>query len=359
MSEALAPEDRLRLEVLLAQDLKAVRLDEANMVLVALTAKGQASLPLHPIGRPDRYLRLVKELLSGHALGSPGGYPVYLSRWTRHGQMETDNLGKLLLIGEPEAVVAVVHSPALTDELAEYAWWTMPTIEHARLMLRREAVARGRMGRVLADFLVEHLPFLQDDHPAILDTVAVLLGSGVLDAGQRTVIWRRGKRTNTYYVPFLELMPNDLPEDDASPRLHPAADALTALANEGNAAARSLQWACTAKGQTFLTAAAEVLARPETQEVVNHLFNALGAAFRPAGSSPDDPLPGIETARQTCPELEAEWAAIKALARASEAQLTPIFARSSAIGSLMRRKIAPLVDPLQAHIRILRGQQAA
>lgn len=359
MSEELAPEDRLRLEVLLAQDLKAVRLDEANMVLVALTAKGEASLPLHPTGRPEKYLRLVKELLSGHALGSPGGYPVYLSRWTRHGQMETDNLGKLLLIGEPEAVVAVVHSPALTDELAEYAWWAMPTIENARLMLRREAVARGRMGRVLADFLVEHLPFLQDDHPAILDTVAVLLGSGVLDAGQRTVIWRRGKRTNTYYVPFLELMPNDLPEADASPRPHPAADALTALANAGNAAARSLQWACSAQGQTFLTAAAEVLARPETQEVVNHLFNALGAAFRPAGNSPDDPLPGIDTARQTCPGLEAEWAAIEALARASEAQLTPIFARSSAIGSLMRRKIAPLVEPLQAHIRILRGQQTA
>lgn len=359
MSEALSPEDQLRLEVLLTQDLKAVRLDESNMVLIALTAKGEASLPLHPTGRPEKYLRLVRELLSGHALGSPGGYPVYLSRWTRHGQMETDNLGKLLLIGEPEAVVAVVHSPALTDELAEYAWWAMPTIENARLMLRREAVARGRMGRVLADFLVEHLPFLQDDHPAILDTVAVLLGSGVLDAEQRAVIWRRGKRVNTYYVPFLELMPYDLPEADASPRPHPAADALTALANEGNAAARLLLWTCSAQGQAFLAAVAEVLARPETQEVVNHLFKALGASFRPAGRVPDAPLPGVEAARAACPELESEWDAIEALARVSEAQLAPIFARSSAIGSLMRRKIAPLVEPLQAHIRTLRGQKAA
>lgn len=359
MTEALAPEDQLRLEVLLAQDLKAVRLDEANMTLVALTGKGEASVPLHPTGRPEKYLRLVRELLSGHALGSPGGYPVYLTRWTRHGQMETDNLGKLLLIGEPEAVVAVVHSPALTDELAEYAWWAMPTIENARLMLRREAVARGRMGRVLADFLVEHLPFLQDDHAAILDTVAVLLASGVLDAGQRAVIWRRGKRTNTYYVPFLELTPNDLPEPDARPRPHPAADALAALAGQGNAAASSLLWAFSAQGQACLAAAAEVLARPETQEVVNHLFNALGAAFRPSGAAPDLPLPGLETARAACPELEAEWAAVEALARVSEAQLTPIFARSSAIGSLMRRKITPLVEPILAHIRILRGQKAA
>jgi hypothetical protein len=356
MSESLAPEDQLRLQVLLAQDLKAVRLDEANLTLVALTAKGEARVPLHPKGRPERYLRLVQELLCGHALGSPGGYPVYLTRWTRHGQMESENLGKLLLIAEPEAVVAVVHSPQLTDELAEYAWWAMPTIENARLMLRREAVARGRMGRVLADFLVEHLPFLQDDHAAILDTVAVLLSSGTLDDEQRAAIWRRGRRTNTYYVPFLQLVPQDLPEADARPRQQPAADRLARLAGQGNAAAGSLLWAFSAQGQAFLAAAAEVLDRPETQEVVNRLFNALGAAFRPAGCAADAPLPGLEAARQACPDLAAEWAAIEALARVSEAQLTPIFARSSAIGSLMRRKIAPLVDPLQAHIRTLRGQ---
>ncbi|MFN3593602.1 MAG: hypothetical protein ACK4TK_02830 [Thiobacillaceae bacterium] len=354
MHEELTPEDLLRLQVLLSQDVKAVRIDESNMSVVALTAKGEASVPLHPTVRPEKYLRLVRELLSGHALGSPGGYPVYLSRWTRHGQMETENLGKLLLIGEPEAVVAVVHSPVLTDELAEYAWWAMPTIEHARLMLRREAVARGRMGRVLADFLVEHLPFLQDDHPAILDTVAVLLASGVLDEAQRLTIWRRGKRTNTYYVPFLERAAEALPDTGATPR--PVPEGLERLAAEGNVAAGLLRRAYSAAGQTFLAAAAEVLDRPETQEVVNHLFNALGDYFRPEGLPPDATLPDLAAARAACPELEAEWQALEALARTSEAQLSPIFARSSAIGSLMRRKIAPLTEPLQGHIRVLRGQ---
>ncbi len=358
MSEELSPEDRLRLEVLLAQDVKAIRLDEAAMTLVALTAKGEARIPLHPTGRPERYLRLVRELLSGHALGSPGGYPVYLSRWTRHGQMESANLGKLLLIAEPEAVVAVVHSPALTDELAEYAWWAMPTIENARLMLRREAVMRGRMGRVLADFLVEHLPFLQDDHAAILDTVAVLLASGALSEAQREAIWRRGRRTNTYYVPFLEFTAGRLPGPLAPPRTHPAADRLAALAASGNPAADRLARAFSAQGQTFLAAALEVLARPETQEVVNHFFNALGAYFRPAGAAPVEPVPGLAQARAACPELGAEWDALETLARASEADLTPIFARSTAIGSLMRRKIAPLTEPLQAALRLLRGEGA-
>ncbi|MCX7673410.1 MAG: hypothetical protein N2Z63_07420 [Thiobacillaceae bacterium] len=356
MDEALAPEDLLRLQVLLAQDVKAVRLDEANLVLVALTAQGEAQVPLHPTCRPDRYLRLVRELLSGHALGSPGGYPVFLSRWTRHGQLESENLGRLLLIGEPEAVVAVVHSPALTDEIARYAWWAMPTIEHARLMLRRETVARGEMGRVLTDFLVEHLPFLQDDHVAILDTVAVLLAAGRMDEVQRQAVWRRGKRSNTYYVPFLELSADDLPPPHAHAR--PVPPEVEQLAAQGNRAAAMLKRAYGSMGQTWLAAAAEVLERPETQEVVNRLFNALGAHFRPAGARPDEPLPDLEAARAACPQQAAEWAALAALAATSEAQLTPIFARTSAIGSLMRRKIAPLTEPLKAHICTLRGQAA-
>ncbi len=355
MNEELSPEDLLRLQVLLAQDLKAVRLDEPNTTLLALTDKGEAAVPLHPIGRPEKYMRLVQELLSGHALGSPGGYPVYLTRWTRHGQMATENLGKLLLIGEPEAVVAVVHSPVLTDELAEYAWWAMPTIENARLMLRREAVAHGRMGKVLADYLVEHLPFLQDDHLAILDTVAVLITSGKLDAQQRLAIWRRGKRTNTYYVPFLEWSADNLPEPNAEPRHLLAEACRDRLADSGNMAAIMLQRACSAEGQTFLAAAAEVLARPETQEVVNHLLNALGARFRPPGASPEGPLSGVPEACAACPELTAEWLAIADLARVSESLVTPIFARSTAIGSLMRRKIGPVVGPLLKDIQTLRG----
>mgnify|MGYP005858384811 FL=1 len=205
MTDELSPEDSFRLQVLLAQDLKAVRLDEGTMTLHALTSEGEASIPLAPTCRADRDARLIREQLSGHALGSPGGYPVYLSRWTRHGQMEGLNLGKLLLTGEPEAVVAVVHSPALTDELAEYAWWTQPTIENARLMLRREAVARGRMGPILAEFLAEHLPFLQEDHLAVMDTVAVLIYSRALTPERLEATWKRGKQANSHYVAFLEM----------------------------------------------------------------------------------------------------------------------------------------------------------
>ncbi|MCU0933067.1 MAG: hypothetical protein MUE86_01190 [Thiobacillaceae bacterium] len=348
MYDDLSPEDRFRLEVLLAQDLKAVRIDESNLVLHALTDQGEASIPLAPNCRPDKYLRLIRELLSGHALGSPGGYPVYLSRWTRHGQMEGINLGKLLLTGEPEAVVAVVYSPALTDELARHAWWTQPTIENARLMLRREAVARGEMGKVLADFLVEHLPFLQDDHLAIMDTVAVLLHSGVLSREQMEATWKRGKRSNSHYVAFLEMAAGSLPLARPDHAELPAIRA--ALAKQiaaGQPVALALERALSGQGQTFLAAAVEILERPETQEVVTRTLNAIGRYF----SGPEAWPEGIEP--PACQGFAPLLEATVRLAGVREDSVKPIFARSTAIGSLMRRKIEPVVALIMADMRAL------
>jgi hypothetical protein len=351
MDEQLSPEDTFRLQVLLAQDLKAVRLDEGSMTLHALTAQGEANIPLAPNCRADRYLRLVREQLSGHALGSPGGYPVHLSRWTRHGQMDGLNLGKLLLTGEPEAVVAVVHSPALTDEMAGYAWWTQPTIENARLMLRREAVAQGQMGKVLAEFLVEHLPFLQDDHLGIMDTVAVLIYSQALTPASLEATWKKGARSNTHYVAFLEMLAGKLPV--ALPE-HPDYDATrTALAG----ADHPLLMALSSQGQTFLSAVAEILERPETQEVVSRTLNAMGHYLRSAGATVSVDGGGAEGDAEKSAEKSAELAprlqAAMRLSQASDAELSDIFTRSTAIGSLMRRKIEPIITPVLHDIKVL------
>ena len=344
MNEELAAEDQLRLSVLLTQEIKAIRLDESRMELCALTDKGEASMPLHPTCRSDRYLRLVREVLSGSALGSPGGYPVYLTRWTRHGQMDGANLAKLLLIGEPEAVVAVVHSSALTDELAGYAWWAMPTIENARLMLRRETVARGCMGRVLAEFLAEHLPFLQDDHLAIMDTVSVLIQSECLDQEALHTIWRRGKRSNTYYVPFLEWdWPGMAEEQNAR------AD-YGAINSRLGADAEMLLTVSSAAGQAFIGASLEILARPETQEVVSRTLNVIGRFFSRHGST-EQAVSNDHSASWTV--VSEDLAAILALSAVSEELVIPVFARSTAIGSLMRKKIEPITKPIQDQLRVL------
>lgn len=72
MSE-LTPEDSLRLNVMLAGDIQAIRIDAANMTIYGLSPRGTASVKLHPVGRPDQYLRTARELLAGFAIGSPGG----------------------------------------------------------------------------------------------------------------------------------------------------------------------------------------------------------------------------------------------------------------------------------------------
>ena len=144
---ALSDHDALCLNVLLVADVQAIRIDESNMTVYGLTDRGQASVELHPNCRSDQYLRHVREMLSEHVLDSPGGYPIYLRRWTRMGQIRDDTLARFLLLGEPEAVVAVVHAPGLTAELARRAWWAMPRAEHARRMLNGHVSQRPLLAR--------------------------------------------------------------------------------------------------------------------------------------------------------------------------------------------------------------------
>lgn len=304
----LASEDLFRLEILFTRPLQAVRIDESRLVLHALAEDGEAQIPLHPNDRPERYLRLIRETLANQALGSPKGYPVHLARWIRHGQMgngpmAAENLARLLLSGEPEAVIAVAHSPALTDEIARRTWWAMPSIENARLMLQRQSVVQGSMGPVLANFLVEHLPFLQEDPIAIMDTVVTLLYSEILSPLQEESIWRRGQRNRCHYCGFLELRSTRLPgatgpEDD----------------------------------RVFARTALEILDKPEIQEVVTRTLNAIGRHFT------------LRNATRTTAEITA-------LAQTNADLVAPIFARSTAIGSLMREKIEPALRPVQEMLR--------
>jgi hypothetical protein len=354
MNDELSPEDELRLNVLFNTELKAVRIDESNMTLWALTPQGEASVPLKPNERADRYLKRVRELLSGHALGSPGGYPVHLTRWTRQSQagLSVQHLAQLLLIAEEEAVVAVVHSPALTDELARYAWWCMPTIENARLMLMRDVVCRGSMGRTLAEYLVEHLAFLHEDDVGILDTVAVMLYSGVLTDAERLAIWKRGSGRNSYYVAFLELQPDQLPNSRAARLDHAGVPRLA-----GNPYSVMLEKALSGQGQTFLATTAIILDRPEIQEVVNHTLNALAQWSSPLRQADEAARDAArEAVLAVAPPLASDCAALDTLAAMDTDSVRPIFLKTTAIGSLMRRKIQPVVTPLIDAIAVLRRQ---
>jgi hypothetical protein len=373
-TSGLSPEDNLRLNVLMAANpVQAVRIDEGAMTLYALTENGEARIQLHPNCRADQYIGRIKEFLGGHALGSPGGYPVYLQRWTRMGQTSDKNLEALLLLGEPEAVVAVAHAPGLTDELARRAWWCQPTMEIARWMLEKDTVIQGTMGKVLADFLIEHLPF-EENPDARMHTIRLVLYGKLTDDHTTAKLWRMAKGVPYYFIGFLEFMAGQLPADQpARADMAEAARLLQPLAEQGNAFAEQFLSLLSANGQTWLKAVSEVLARPSTSLVVYALLDAISRYFHATNypikaealeqiladakalASGELPTPKeLTAALQAAPQYRQQFEAMLALSGLTSKTADPWLLRNTAVGALMRRKIEPLVAPLNLAVQILR-----
>jgi hypothetical protein len=363
----LSPEDALRLNVLLA-NAQAVRIDENSMTVYGLNGEQEMKFPLNPTGRSDHYLQKVREMLSSAVLDSPGGYPVFMRRWTRMGQIDNDQLDRLLKIGEPEAVMAVVCSRSLSGELARRAWWCAPYSEHARRMLESPSVVASAMGRVLAEHLIEHLPF-ETEPRDMLNTVRLVLQPGLIDEEQKITLWQSGERNRSYRIGFLETLPHDLPQREP-PRadLQQYRERLQALAD--NVYAQQLLTLLDEAGQRFLATADEVLQNPADQEVASALFNALGRYFGQAGQLRGlRELAGVEAEVARClaaepplqrllealPELAPEVEALLTLAHVSEYLLNPIFSQTDAVGTVMNEKIEPLTLPLRRHMARLRG----
>ncbi len=338
----LAPEDALRLNVLLAGELHAVRIDESAMTLHALTPKGEARISLHRNCRPDLYVMRVRELLGGHALDSPGGYPVHLRRWTRMGHANPKNLEALLRLGEPEAVTAVALAPTLSDELARRAWWALPTMEVARYMLGHAAVHRGSMGPILADFLIEHLPFEEDPIQA-MNSIRAVIGADLLDAAASELLWAKARRRPHYFIGFLEHRPDALPA--GTERLLPAE--VQARAAAGDPWATQLARCHAPSGQSFLAATELALEKPPAHETVYLLLDIIGDYFAA--------LRELELPAEMPDRLRREIEAIAALSRVSNEAAIPILTRTTAVGPLMRRHLEPLFAPILGHLRVLRG----
>ncbi|MDD5240677.1 MAG: hypothetical protein PHG47_03025 [Sulfuricella sp.] len=371
----LSSEDSLRLNVLLAGEIQAIRIDDSTMTVRALTPRGEAAVKLHPNGRNDQYLKLVREVLAGHAIGSPGGYPLFIQRWTRMGQARDKGLDRLLLLGEPEAVVSVAYSNGLTDELARRAWWAMQSADNARRMLERECVVQGEMGKILAAYLIEHLPFENAPH-TIIDTVRIVLQPGLIDETARQRLWNKGAGDNAYYVGFLEYLPDELPERLAArvdlAILQPK---LTALAAQGNPYAKLMERALSGPGQAFLATSEEVLRHPADQDVVISLLNALAAYFAALRSANcggdaievilarletpnagDDQPTELREFLDAAPELAGEICAMRILSCMDGGVAAPILSQTTASGTVMRKKLEPLITPILHQLATLRGQ---
>ena len=369
----LSAEDNLRMNVLLSQNLQAVRIDESKMIVYALTDRGEAKVPLNPNCKDEKYIKQIKAVLSTHVMGSPGGYPVFLNRWTRMGQARDESLHQLLMLGEPEAVVAAVHAAGLTDELAEKAWWAMPTAENARCMLEKRAVVEGETGRKLADFLVEFLPF-EEDQKAMIESVRLVLQPGLLDELEIARLWSKAKSKRSYYIGFLHTLPDDLPGEEQPHHLYESnAVALKRLADEGNLAAKLLNRVLSGSGQNFIRTAEMVLKKPSNQDVVESLLDAIAMYFseiRPQMFSADDMVAIRAEMESLCedaagdigeittqaPELSEPLRAMLVLSCLGVSLLNPVFARTNAIGSVMRKNIKHITDPVFEQFDCLLGR---
>jgi hypothetical protein len=365
----LSSEDALRLNVLLANHPQAIRIDESSMTLYGLSEKGEAGIALNPNCRDDLYLRKVREVLSGHVLGSPGGYPVYLKRWSRMGQTRDENLEHLLLLGEPEAVVAVTCASGLSDELARRAWWTGQEPDNARRMLNIPAVVAGSMGPELARFLIDYLPF-ETEPLLMIENLRLALQPGLISQQERADLWKRCARKPSYYLGFLASLPDQLPTE-APPRLLEEAETRTlqALSDEGNPFAQTYLRLCSASGQAFLVTLLKVMEKPANQDVVTLLLDVVRdylTQLRPAGDpdmnlalltqeAQDMQMPQLTAAIRALPERESELRTLYLLSGLGYAVVRPVFSKTDAIGSLMRRKLEPVFSELSAKLTSLVG----
>lgn len=367
----LSNEDNLRLNVLLRQNLLALRIDGSKMIVDALTDRGEGQVVLNPNCRDEKYVAMVKELISTHVLGSPIGYPVYIHRWTRMGQSrKEESLQNLLKLGEPEAVVAVSNTSDLPVEIARHAWWALPTEENARTLLRHQSVIDDELGKELGAFLLEFLPF-ESDALRIVETVSLLLQPGVLAAQDRQSLWKKASHKSAYYPGFLITSADNLPYQADAHQDYPLLEQqLEKLIQQGNRTAEYFLWLHSDRGRSFLHTIRLALKKPAQQDVVVTLFNAIGHHFAdlnlPRKFRSIEELQAFNEAlcngecgeeyrelNAACRELiehlpqsRERILGLLGLAQMSEVLLDPLFGGNDCLGSVMRKRIKPVSEPV-------------
>lgn len=364
----LSSEDELRLQVLLA-NAEAVRIDEQRMVVYGLSPEREFEVRLTPAGSVDRYLQKVRAYLSTAVLGSPKHYPVHLRRWAGHGQIDNAPLEKLLLLGNPEAVFAVACSPRLTAALARRVWWVAPGPDMARQLLRHPAVSLDAVGKLLAQWLVDYLPF-ETELSDMLDSARLLLQPNLIDEATRIRLWEMGRRNKAYRIGFLLECPDNLPRRvEARTDVLGPTDWFAHPEYAESKVAQTLAKASRANGQSFIAASLDVLGGLNSQEEASSALKAIGAyysdlrAYGEHGQTLEGTLQWIErtvaeqpgtNAFYLEPQIQAQLRALYLLAHTSDAWVTPIFAQSDAGGSVMRKQIEPVVMNIVNALKLLK-----
>jgi len=393
----LSSEDSLRLNVLMAQQVKAIRIDEGKMLLYALTTKGEAKITLSPNEKNDRYLKQVRDFLSTKVLGIAGGFPVYITHWNRLGEAKSSNLDKLLLLGEDAATIAVVNAKELTPELASSAWWAYQSADNARSMLANKLVVEADIGKELAKFILEFLPF-EEQPENMLASIRLVLQADLISEQEKLNLWRKAKTKNTLYLGFMDTLPNNIPEPLAQHKNHQAIyNDLEILCEQKNPFAMTLCHLLDSPGQTFINTALLALKRPSNQVIYAALIESIrrytlsfqmtsqadnnetlyeySLGLRTNGEVETDINNIIKSCKdlieepeanqeskvssalqgvlEVFPQLKQQLLSILILSRTSQSVTFPIFSQSNAVGTLMRKKLKPITDEISTNLKAL------
>ena len=343
----LAPEDALRINLLLTQDVKAIRINESNMTMYALLKGKEAKIALNPTGGDEAYLKQVRELLSSHYLDSPAGFPVFMSRWTRMGQAGSDNLYALLKLGEPEAVVYAVNSPELNADQAAYAWWAMPSVEVALQLLSNKNVAQSTLAEELSAFLLEFLPF-ENDSNTIIQSIKLLLQNNLLSESQKQELWKKGQRKINYRIGFLHGGCEHLPSETTAHPIFSEIKIYRTDTEDHNPYQQLLVKLLSEPGQNYLATVHKAIDKLTDQDTAIALFHAMQDFF--STSSAENATIEKTRSMELPPNVKQLLEHAIRLSQIKEDDLIPVLSHTNAVGSVLRNKLKPITNEIVVSI---------
>jgi len=263
----------------------------------------------------------------------------------------------------------VIHAPGLTAELAQRAWWCEQSTVNARMMLQRKTVASSEFGKELAHFLLEFLSY-EARQRDIIESINVVLQPGLITQEQKLALWQKGKRKNTFYVGFLFGAAHDLPEQHPEhPKFLYMQSKLSHLVS--TPCSEKLLFLLSDKGQSWLKTVVTVINKPINQDVVFAVLESIRHLLKDI--APD------EVKRRNIKELKIfDTKPINTeasnhfnqlydtlskadhhyvdnllfLSMVSEQIALPILATSEAIGTVMRKQIKPVTEPVLSAINV-------
>ncbi len=328
----LEQQDEFKLNILL-KTTQAIRIDTYKLEVVGLGHDmSEKIVKLNPVVDSAQYIKDVQQFLTEKVLGSMGGYPAYLQRWSKMGQVDSSNLRNLLKIGSIGATIAVANSKYLTNELLPLVWWcatnTDEQAEVGRYLLSRNDFLAHDISKHIAQYLLEFLPF--SEHPLDqLVTTSLILQSELIDSEKKQKLWKMGGRKNYILVSFLERQKGKL-FDDGLP--YQEYDELELSVASGQ------------QNQLFIRTCMQVLKKINEEHTLYKLLEVIHEHFQHPDILRSHTIEDIELqlGQYKNPKLRARYF----LAGVTESLVISEISAHSLSGSTIRKKLAYILEPI-------------